>query len=123
MPCRIVRIKPCTAQCSRPEPEKFTFSLSNTLSLQGANTNHFATKAGEINIRLKTLTPVETVTIGMAMGIWTGTSCNIVIADDNAVFNALLIGTARDAGDFCVRMYDVGKLTAPTDYTIEITHF
>ena len=106
-----------------PDPVKITFSLSNTLLLNGANTDRFTTAPGEINVRLKTLAPVETVTIGMALGIWKNASCSIVIADDNAVFNALLIGTATGDGEFCVRMYDVGKLTTPTDYTIEVTHF
>jgi len=105
-----------------PDPEKFTFSVSNNLPLNGALTHRFTAGAGEINVRLKVLAPVESVTIGMGLGIWTGT-CDIRISDDNAVFNALLIGTATASAEFCVRMHDVGKLAAPTDYTIEITHF
>jgi hypothetical protein len=114
-----------TTTSTTPEepPDKIVFSLSNTLPITGAVTHHFATGAGEINVRLKVLAPVESVVIGMAMGVWTAGSCEVKIADDNAVFNALLIGTARDPAEFCVRMYDVGKLTEPTDYTIEITHF
>jgi hypothetical protein len=32
-------------------------------------------------------------------------------------------GTAQQTGNFCVRIYDVGKLTASTNYTIDVTHF
>lgn len=106
-----------------PQPDPTTFSLSGTITLNGATTHHFPTGRGEIDVRLKVLAPVDSVIIGMAIGVWTGTTCNLAIADDNAVFNALLIGTATAAGEFCVRMYDVGKLTDLTDYTIDITHF
>jgi hypothetical protein len=32
-------------------------------------------------------------------------------------------GTAQSVGQFCARVYDVGKLTAPTDITLDVTHF
>ena len=66
---------------------------------------------------------MDTVTIGLGLGFWTGTSCNVLIADDEAIQNELLIGTGTAAGVFCVRVFDAGKLTAPTNYTLAITHF
>ncbi len=104
-------------------PPMTTLPFTGTIALNGAVIHRFTAGPGEINVRLRALTPVERVTVGMSLGTWSGTSCSIVIADDNAVFNALLIGTATAAGEFCVRMHDVGKLTEPTDYTIEVTHF
>jgi len=116
----------CETTTSPPpeeQPDPTTFSLSGTITLNGATTHHFPTGAGEIDVRLKVLAPADNVVIGMALGIWTGTTCDLRIADDNAVFNALLIGSATAAGEFCVRMYDVGKLSDVSDYTIDITHF
>lgn len=117
----------CETTTLPPEPggpPSIMVPFSGTLTLNGAATHRFpATLAGEINVRLKTLSPESTVTIGLSLGVWTGASCNIVIADDNAILNALLIGSANAAGEFCARVYDVGKLTAATDYLIEVTHF
>jgi hypothetical protein len=116
----------CETSTSPPPPpvvDPEVKSFSGTIALNAATTHHFATGPGEISVRLQVLAPVQTVTIGMAMGLWTGTSCNVVIADDQAIFNALLIGTANEAREFCVRMYDVGKLTDVTEYTIEVKHF
>ena len=104
-------------------PTPTTLSFSGALTIHSATTHRFSTGPGEINVRLKVLAPVETVIIGMALGEWTGATCNIRIADDNAVFNALLIGSATASGEFCARIYDVGKLAEPTDYTIDVTHF
>ena len=104
-------------------PDPINLSFTGTLTLNSSAIHRFTAGAGEINVRLKVLAPVESVVIGMALGVWTGASCNIVIADDNAVFNALLIGTATASGEFCARVYDAGKLTDVTNYQIDVTHF
>jgi hypothetical protein len=116
----------CETTTSPPNedpPDPINLSFTGTLTLNSSAIHRFTAGAGEINVRLKVLAPVESVVIGMALGVWTGASCNIVIADDNAVFNALLIGTATASGEFCARMYDAGKLTDVTNYQIDVTHF
>jgi hypothetical protein len=57
------------------------------------------------------------------MGTWNGSACQIILANDNAALNVTLTGTANSVGQFCARVYDVGKLTATVDYSIEVTHF
>ena len=105
-------------------PPRIEFTVTGTLGINGATTHQFTTTIpGEINVRLQALSPVDTVTIGLGLGFWTGTSCNVLIADDEAIQNELLIGTGTAAGVFCVRVFDAGKLTAPTNYTLAITHF
>ena len=117
----------CETTTSPPPPpavDPVTKTFSGTLAVNGAAVHTFTpTEIGEINVTLKVLDPVSTVTIGMGLGVWTGTSCTIHIADDQAILNELLIGTATGEGEFCARLYDVGQLTAPTDYTIEVRHF
>jgi hypothetical protein len=114
-----------TTQPPPPPPvDPKTVSFSGTLVVSGAAVHRFTpTQIGEINVTLKVLAPVSTVTIGMGLGVWTGTSCTIHIADDQAILNELLIGTTTGEAEFCARLYDVGQLTAPTDYTIEVRHF
>jgi hypothetical protein len=117
----------CETTTSPPPPppvDPITKTFSGTLAVSGAVVHTFTpTQAGEINVTLKVLAPVSTVTIGMGLGVWTGTSCDLAIADDQAILNELLIGTATGVAEFCARLNDVGQLTAPTDYTIEVKHF
>jgi hypothetical protein len=105
-------------------PDPTTLTFTGTVTISGAVTHRFTTTmAGEINVRLQTLAPVSTVIIGMGLGVWTGASCNVLIADDEAIQNELLIGTGTASGEFCIRVFDVGRLTAPTDYTLAVMHF
>jgi hypothetical protein len=104
-------------------PDPTTVPFTGTLTINGAVTHRFTTGPGEINVRLQTLAPVSTVIIGMGLGVWTGASCNVLIADDEAIQNELLIGTGTASGEFCIRVFDVGRLTAPTDYTLAVMHF
>ncbi len=104
-------------------PELITVPFSGTLTVNGAVTHRFTTQgSGDINVTLKTLTP-GTAGIGLGLGVWTGASCNIGIADDNALATSKLIGTATASGEFCTRVADVGRLTGSVTYDIEVTHF
>jgi hypothetical protein len=106
------------------EPERQTATFSGTLSVNGAATHRFTTTAsGDITVTLKTLTPSGTPTVGLALGVWTGASCNLVITHESAAANANLIGTGTASGEFCTRIHDAGRLIAPADYTIEVTYF
>jgi hypothetical protein len=69
------------------------------------------------------MAPATGATMGLALGIWNGASCNIVIANDNAIVNTTVIGQASAAGTLCVRAYDIGKLTATQTVELSITHF
>jgi hypothetical protein len=105
-------------------PVSVTESYTDTITVNGAHTTPFTVnRAGTVSARLSALAPDDTVTIGLSLGTWNGSSCQIILANDSAVLNAAVTGTAQQTGQFCVRIYDVGKLTAATDYTIDITHF
>jgi hypothetical protein len=106
------------------EPERQTATFSGTLSVNGAATHRFTTTAsGDITVTLKTLTPVGTPRVGLALGVWTGASCNLHITNESAAANANLIGTGTASGVFCTRVFDAGRLIAPAEYTIEVTYF
>jgi hypothetical protein len=105
-------------------PVAVTETNSDTLTVNGARTQPFTvTRAGNVSATVTALDPDSTVTFGLSLGTWNGSACAIIIANDNALLNTTVTGTAQSAGSFCARIYDVGKLTAPTDYTLQITHF
>ena len=108
-----------------PTPTPKTETHTSTLSINGAIT--FApinvTQAGSANATIKTLAPDATAIVGIALGTWSGTTCSIVLANDIASQGSVVSGVVQDAGVLCARVYDVGKLTAPTTFTIDVTHF
>jgi hypothetical protein len=99
--------------------------VSGTLTVNGGQTHPFFTSAtGPITATLTSLgeAPAGT-TVGFSLGTLAGASCNIVLANDQAVVTSVLTGTVSTLGGrLCVRMYDVGKLTGPVDYTFTVSH-
>jgi hypothetical protein len=107
-----------------PTPAPITEPLfTGTLKTNGAATYPFtATTGGTITATLTTLAPDSSVGIGLSIGTWTGSACQIVIANDNAAQAAVITGTVTAAASLCVRVYDVGKLSASADFTVTIVH-
>jgi hypothetical protein len=105
-------------------PTSITEAYTATVTVNGANTQPFTVSTiGTVTAKLTALSPDETVTVGLSLGTWNGATCTLIITNDAAVLNTTVSGTAQTVGQFCARVYDVGKLTAATAYTIEITHF
>jgi hypothetical protein len=101
-----------------------TDTFSGTVTVNGARTHRFDTGgSGRIDATLTTLAPDSAARIGLSIGTWNGSACQIVIANDNATQGTLVPGNAGSAGAFCVRLYDVGQLSGPADYTVTVVHF
>jgi hypothetical protein len=107
-----------------PDRPTTTETFTGTLTVNGAATHPFvATGSGQITLTLTTLSPDAAARIGVSLGTFNGTACQIVITNDNATQGATVIGVAGASGNFCARVQDVGRLTEPTDYTLTIVHF
>jgi hypothetical protein len=104
-----------------PTPDPTTRTFSDTLTPNSARIHPFATVAGGTVTATLTAIPASTA-IGMDLGTWNGNSCHIIIAKTDAALNSVVIGTVASAGDLCVRVYDVGQLTAGTAYTVTVVH-
>jgi hypothetical protein len=101
-----------------------TETYTGTVAVNGAATFSFGvTAAGAVTATYTKLSPVSGATMGLALGIWNGASCNIVIANDNAILNSTVIGQTSAAGTLCARAYDIGKLTGTQTVELSITHF
>jgi hypothetical protein len=97
--------------------------FAGELNRNGAATHPFlAGASGTVTATLDTLAPEDTAAIGLSMGTWNGSACQIVIANDNAAQGALVIGAASTAGNLCVRVYDVGKIPALASYQVTVVH-
>jgi hypothetical protein len=104
-------------------PSTVTDTFSGTLNQNGGASYPFTvTAAGNATATLLTVGDPQPK-IGVSMGTWNGTSCQIVIANDAAVVGTPVIGTASGAGSLCVRVYDVGNVVTPVTYQVQVVHF
>lgn len=107
-----------------PDPVITTVTFNGTLTVNGAATHQFFTAAtGTVTATLTSLGENPPEAVGFSMGTMAGATCNIVLANDQAVVTTVVRGTVSTlSGALCVRVYDVGKLTAPVDYTFTVSH-
>lgn len=108
-----------TTPATAPVTETFTGKLNTN----GASTFPFtATAAGAVTVTLTTLSPDATLAIGLSLGTWTGSACQVVIANDAAVQGAAVPGTVTSAASLCARVYDTGKVVTSVDFTLSVVH-
>lgn len=99
-----------------------TETFTGTLTVNGAQTHSFPTDGGNVIATVTALAPDPLSVISVSLGTWNGTACQIVIADDNATQGSIVIGTASQSGNLCLRLLDPGRLTASVSYTVQVVH-
>src|SRR5947207_12758494 len=103
----------------------FTDSYPGTLTVNGAVTNHFNVQgAGTVTATLTTVNPDSSLPVGFSLGTWSTTSnvCAVALANDQATQGSIITGSTSAAGAICVRIYDVGNLTASESFVITVSH-
>jgi hypothetical protein len=104
-------------------PPTFTETFSGTVTRNGAATHTFTTQAsGTVTATLTTLAPDSTLIVGMSLGTWNGTACQLVITKDDATQGSVLTGGVSSLGSLCVRIYDVGNVVDSIAYDITVVH-
>ena len=109
-------------------PTQVTETYSGTLTISGAVSHPIAVQtAGNVVATVIALDPVDDDTaIGLSMGTWNGIACSVgapTLSNDNAKVGVSLTGTATATGNYCVRVYDVGKIKQTTAYELTVTHY
>jgi hypothetical protein len=106
-------------------PATTTEVFSSPLTPNGAVTFPFTTAAsGVITVTLTNINPDNTLTLGVAIGILTGTSCELKVTNDTAPSGTVVTGIAGGASNFCARVYDAsGVVTAPVSVALTVVHF
>jgi hypothetical protein len=100
-----------------------TDTFTGVLNQNGGRTHTFITaRSGSVTATLVSLGPDSGLTVGLSLGTWNGNACQTVIAKDTAVQSSSVIGTGSAAGTLCVRIYDVGNITDPVAYQIDVVH-
>jgi hypothetical protein len=102
--------------------------FSGTLTAQGSSFYSFTVAAtGNVSITLASLVPkapgpaVSTV-MGLGVGTPSGTDCEVTNSVTTAPgLTAQLVNSLTPA-TYCAKIYDLGELTAPVDFTVRIVH-
>ena len=107
-----------------PDPVITTETFTGTLTINGGATHQFFTAAsGGITATLTSLGDEPPTRVGFSMGTMAGSTCTIVLRNDNAVVTSVLTGTVSTLqGALCVSVYDTGALTKSVDYTFTVSH-
>ena len=99
--------------------------FTGTLNMNGAASYSFVTQAaGSVVATLISLGPDSSLSVGISLGTWNGTGCSIQtgIFNDVAPQGSILTGNVGGAGTLCVRLYDIGKITDPLAFTVNVVH-
>ena len=106
-------------------PVEVTETFTGTLELHGAAMHTFFTDKGPAQTvaTLESLSPDPAAKVSFMFGTWNGQYCQVIFVKDDATTSTNFIGSASAVGSFCVRVADIGRLTAPTDYSITVTHY
>lgn len=113
-----------TPTSPNPTPVNVTETFTGTIGQNGAQTHQFSTvSSGTVTATLRALAPDSALVVGLSLGNWNGTACQIVLANDAATVSAVLTGTVSAAGNLCLRVHDVGNISnTPAAYTVEVVH-
>jgi hypothetical protein len=98
-------------------------TFTGGIGVNGAMTFTFvAGTAGAVSATLSTLAPDISLPVGLAMGTWNGTVCQIILPNDKAVQGTVVNGQTTAAASLCVRISDTGSLTGPITFEILVVH-
>jgi hypothetical protein len=109
-------------------PTIFTDTFTGTLSQNGSFTHSFTTASlGAVTVTIVGLAPNSSQIVGLSLGVWNGSACSTSpqtggSSSDTATSGSTITLNASAAGSLCVRLYDVGFITAPVLYTLQVTH-
>ena len=99
-----------------------TDTFTGTLTRNGATNFQFSVSAaGFVYATLSSVADSSTV-VGLSLGTWNGTSCAVVLANDQAAQGTTVTGSVTGIGTLCARVYDVGKVVDPLDYQVTVVH-
>jgi hypothetical protein len=105
-------------------PSTVTETFSGSVTVNGSLSFTFITGgSGAVTATLTAVTPDEASVLGLSLGVWTGSTCQVVVANDNASKGVPVSGNVSQGNaTLCARVADVGKLTAPAGFEITVVH-
>lgn len=106
-------------------PDTTTDVFSTQLGIGGTATRAFTVRTtGIVSVTLTSVGPPSTVAVGVGVGIpqASGSGCNLTRSAVATASADPQITLTADAGTYCVRVYDVGNLTAEVMFSVSVLH-
>jgi hypothetical protein len=101
-------------------PANVTQEFSGPLNVESSQVHPFPVPSrSTITVTLVSVAPLATLSVGLGVGTWDGTSCTLIGADNNARAATALSGTV-EPGNYCAAIFDNGNLTESITYTIRV---
>jgi hypothetical protein len=99
-------------------------TFTGTLTPHGGISYSFTvTGVGSISATLTSLLPDSARPVGLSLGTWNGSVCQVVLSNDNTIQGQEVVGQSSGTGTFCVRVYDaVGTVLQPQTYVVDVSH-
>jgi hypothetical protein len=104
-------------------PSEVTESLGGVLSSASSSWHIFNTSGpGDVTITLVSLSPLSAITVGIGIGIASGSTCNLQYKSE--VFKADTTWTTSlgAKGAYCVAIYDIGQVSKDVTYKLSVMH-
>lgn len=103
-----------------------TESFQGVLTLNGTTVHPFTVIGpSQMQAQLVSLTPNPEKIIGMSLGTWNGSICQIVLDNPATKQGDVVVGATQlvGSGDFCLRVYDAnGSIDPAQFYVVLVTH-
>jgi hypothetical protein len=79
--------------------------------------------AGNVSVTLTSVTPATSSALGLGIGTSDGTACVVTASTSSAVAgSAAQLSSTLNPGTSCVKVFDVGNLTAASTVAISVAH-
>jgi hypothetical protein len=106
-------------------PSTATDTFTGTVNQNGSVIFTFTVaQGGPVAVTLTALSPNASTAVGLGIGTPSGTTaCTLMNSTSAAIAGATPQVTATEAaGTYCVKVYDVGNLTATSTVTVTVAH-
>ncbi len=97
-----------------------TETFNGTLVFGGSNVHTFHTMQGPVTVTLDSLDPADAPAIAVAIGMWDGLSCQLVL-QANPGQGVALPGTASIETQVCVKVWDPATLASDATLTYKVS--
>jgi hypothetical protein len=97
-----------------------TFTGTVNVGGSSSNTTFVVAQSGEVDITVSAMGPPANIIMGINIGIPNAAdgSCVAPASTTQVQASATPLVTSSTAGTYCVKLYDVGFMSAPINYTV-----
>lgn len=80
---------------------------------------------GRIGISMTELSPVSTITMGVALGFWdaAASTCIQQLKAPAATLSTVYEADPDSPGEYCAAIYDVGNVQVSTNFALKVTYY